>query len=215
MIRSILGCVLFVLLAFPGGAAAMTPEISGFWGWGWGGSADSRLGKFKLEPASSYSGVISVPAGHLNWGEFHYSYQGSETTLSRAGFHQPLTDLGIHSFQLVGLRALQPGKVQPFLLGGFGTTWFNPSASFFEIDGERYGLDSSWRLSFILGAGAKIWLGQEERVGLRLQIRTLPALYNTSGGIWVGSGGSSVTISGNALWRWDVSAGLTVKLGGR
>lgn len=213
MFRAILTLVLLALVVVPADAVAMTPEITGLWGWGWGGSADSRQGKFKLEPASSYGAVISVPAGHLNWGEFQYSYQGTEMTLSQAGFHQSLTDLGIHSFQLVGLRALQPGKVQPFLLGGFGTTWFNPSDSFFELDGERYGLDSSWRLSFILGAGAKVWLGQEEKIGLRLQIRTMPALYNTSGGIWVGGGGSSVTVSGNALWRWDVSAGLTVKLG--
>jgi hypothetical protein len=159
--------------------------------------------------------VISVPVGQLNWGEFHYSYQGTEMTLSQAGFHQSLTDLGMHSFQLVGLRALKPGKVQPFLLGGLGTTWFNPSEGSVEIDGDRYGLDSSWRLSFIMGAGAKIWLGEEEKVGLRLQIRTLPALYNTGGGIWVGSGGGGVSLSGNAIWRWDVSAGISVKLGGR
>lgn len=214
MVRALLSVLLICFLLAPAGSLAMTPEISGFWGWGWGGSADSRLGKFKLEPAASYSGVISVPVGQLNWGEFHYSYQGSEMTLSGRGFHESLTDLGIHSFQLVGQRALMPGQVQPFLMSGIGTTWFNPSNSFFEIDGERYGLDSSWRLSFVLGAGAKIWLGQDEKVGLRLQIRTLPALYNSSGGIWVGSGGGGVSISGNAIWRWDLSAGLTVKLGG-
>ena len=99
-------------------------------------------------------------------------------------------------------------------MGGIGTTLFTPSENFFDLNGTRYGLDSSWRLSFVLGAGAKVWLGEEEKVGLRLQIRTQPVLYNTSGGIWVGSGGSGLSISGNAIWRWDVSAGLTVKLGG-
>ena len=215
MTRSILFALLALLTVLPAASSAMTPELSGSYGWSWGGSADSRQGRLQLEQGSSYAGVISVPAGPLNWGEFHYTFHDSEMTLTNRGSLQSLSKLGMHSFQLVGLRALKPGAVQPYLIGGIGTTWFNPTESFFEIEDERYGLQSSWRLSFVLGAGAKIWLGQQERVGLRLQIRTLPALYNTGGGIWVGTGGGGLSISGNAIWRWDISAGLSVKLGGR
>ena len=215
MTRSILFVFLALSMVLPAAASATTPELSGSWGWGWGGSADTREGRFKLESGSSYAGVISIPVGHLNWGEFQYTYHASEMTLSGLGQHRSITSLGMQSFQLVGLRALKPGPVQPFVIGGIGTTWFNPTESFFEVDDTRYGLQSSWQLSFVIGAGAKIWLGQEEKVGLRLQIRTLPALYNTGGGIWVGSGGGGLSISGNAIWRWDVSAGLSIKLGGR
>jgi hypothetical protein len=215
MIRSIFVALLALLVVAPITAFATTPELSGSYGWGWGGSADSREGRLLLEAGSSYAGVISVPAGHLNWGEFQYTYHASEMTLSGAGRHRSISNLGMHSFQLVGLRAIKPGPVQPFVIGGIGTTWFSPSESLFDLDGTTYGLESSWRLSFVLGAGAKIWLGKEEKVGLRVQLRTLPALYNTGGGIWVGSGGGGLSISGNAIWRWDVSAGLSIKLGGR
>ena len=194
-------------------AQATTPELGGAWGWSWGGSADSPVGRFRLDASQDLSGVISIPVERLAWGEFHYTWRSTGLTRDGAGFHEQLTDVSIHTMQIAGLRAIKPGPVQPFLLGGFGTTFFTPSESFFDLDGDRYALDSSWRLSFVLGAGAKIWLGEAQRTGLRLQIRTVPALYNTGGGIWVGGGGASVSISGNAIWRWDVSAGITVKLG--
>jgi len=215
MFRSIVLLSLLVFLVLPSVSWAATPEISGAWGWSWGGSADSRVGRFRLDDGMDLSGVISVPVGYLNWGEFHYSWRSTSMTLSGAGFNQSLTDMGIQNFQLVGLRALQPGKVQPFLLGGIGTTFFSPDASYVDIDGNRYTTDSSWKLSFILGIGAKVWLGEEERFGLRVQLRTMPALYNSSTGIWVGGGGSSVSISGEAIWQWDATVGVSVKLGGQ
>jgi hypothetical protein len=214
MSRSLILIALVALIAVPASAFAMTPELSAAWGWGWGGSADSQQGRFSLDPAMDISGVISVPVGPLNWGEFHYTWQDAGMSRSGAGYHQHVTDVQVHKFQLAGLRALKPGNVQPFLLGGIGATWFNPTESAVDIDGTTYFLDSSWMLSFMIGAGAKIWLGQEEKVGLRLQIRTMPSLYNSSGGIWVGTGGGGVSVSGNAIWQWDVTAGLSIKLGG-
>ena len=214
MFRSLILLALVALIAVPAPVSAMTPELSAAWGWGWGGSADSQLGRFSLDAAMDLSGVISVPMGPLNWGEFHYTWQDAGMTLSGTGYNQPLTDVGIHKFQIAGLRALKPGPVQPFLLGGIGATYFTPHSSTVDIDGDTYFLESSWMLSFLIGAGAKIWLGEEEKVGLRLQIRTMPSLYNSYGGIWVGTGGGGVSVSGSAVWQWDVTAGLSFKLGG-
>ena len=215
MFRSVILLALVALILLPTTALATTPELGAAWGWSWGGSADTRnLGRLRLDPAQDLSGVLSIPVGRLNWGELHYTWRSTAMTRDGAGFHQSLTDLSIHTIQLAGLRSLRPGPVQPFLMGGIGTTYFSPSESFVDIEGDRYNLDSTWRLSFLLGVGAKVWLGEAEKVGLRVQLRTMPALYNSSTGIWFGTGGSSVSISGNAIWQWDVTAGLSVKLGG-
>ena len=212
----------FILVAFAAvmllpapAAAATTPELSAAWGWSWGGSADTyQLGQLRLDATYDLSGVISIPVGHLNWGEFQYTWRNTTMTRQGAAFHEPLSDLGVHTFQLAGLRAIQPGPIQPFIMGGIGTTLFLPSESYVDVEGERYTLDSSWLLSFLIGVGAKVWLGEEEKVGLRVQLRTMPALYNSSTGIWFGSGGGGASISGNAIWQWDVTAGLSIKLGG-
>jgi len=195
-------------------AGPMTPEISGSWGWMWGGSADSRAGKFRLDSSSNYSATLGFPVAFLSWAEAQYTYQGTAMTLENFGSRESLTDMDVHFFQLAATRGVKDGPVVPYLLGGIGTTWFNPDQSVIVIDGQTYGLNSSWKLSFVLGLGVKVWLGQDEKVGLRLQFRTLPTLYNSSTGIWVGGGGGGVSISGNAVWQFDVSAGLTVKLGG-
>ena len=195
-------------------AAPMTPEISGSWGWMWGGSAGSRVGTLRLDSSSSYSGTLSVPVAFLSWAEAQYTYQGTAMTLDGQGLFDSLTDMDVHFFQLAAVRGVKDGPVVPYLLAGIGTTWFNPAESVIFIDNERFDLSSSWKLSFVLGLGVKVWLGEAEKVGLRLQFRTLPSLYNSSTGIWVGGGGGGVSISGNAVWQFDVSAGLTVKLGG-
>jgi len=216
--RSILvALTTLILLGTVGNAAQagpMTPEISGSWGWMWGGSAGSRVGTFRLDSSSNYSATLGFPVAFLTWGELQYTYQSTAMTLDDFGVRTSLTDMDIHFFQLASTRGLKDGPVVPYVLGGIGTTWFNPEQSVIVIDGQSYGLNSSWKLSFVLGLGVKVWLGQAEKVGLRLQFRMLPTLYNSSTGIWVGGGGGGVSISGNAVWQFDVSAGLTVKLGG-
>jgi len=211
---SVLLLGLFSGMAVQEAAAVGTPELSGSWGWMWGGSASSRVGTFRLNSAATYSGALSIPVGALNWTEAHYTYQGSSMTLDGSGLFRPLTDIGIHYMQLAGLRGLRQGPVMPYVLGGIGTTYYSPSESFVDINGTIYNLDSSWKLSFVLGAGLKVWLGEAEKVGLRLQFRALPTLFNSSTGIWVGGGGGGVSVSGNAVWQFDVSAGVAIKLGG-
>ena len=206
--------VLSAVLVGPARATPGTPELSGSWGWMWGGSADSRVGRFRLDSTMNVGGVISVPVGHLNWTELQYTWQGTAMTLDGLGPFRSLTDMNVHHVQVVGLRAIQDGPVMPYVIGGIGTTVFDPAAGFVDIEGARYSLATSWKLSFVVGAGVKVWLGEAERVGLRLQIRTLPSLYNSSTGVWVGGGGASVSVSGSAIWQFDVSAGLSVKLGG-
>ena len=56
--------------------------------------------------------------------------------------------------------------------------------------------------------------GEAEKIGLRASFKVLPTLYNTSGGVWFGTGGASLGITGNAIWQWEAAIGLTVKLGG-
>lgn len=214
MRRALLLAALLLPLTAGTASAQMTPELSGSWGWMWGGSASSLAGTFRLDDAASYSATASFPAGNLNWVEAHYSYQGSAMTLDGFGRLDKLTDIGVHYMQIGGLRGIKDGPVVPYVVGGIGATYYSPSESVIQIDGTTYGLDSSWKLSFALGAGVKVWLGEEERVGLRLQFRVLPTLYNSSTGVWVGGGGGGISVNGSAIWQFDASAGVTVKLGG-
>ncbi len=75
-------------------------------------------------------------------------------------------------------------------------------------------LQTATKFSFSFGLGVKSYFGEAEKVGIRASFKVMPTLYNTSGGLWFGSSGGGVAVSGNALWQWEAAIGLTIKLGG-
>ena len=112
------------------------------------------------------------------------------------------------------VRGLTEGKIRPFVTTSLGATYYSPSASSVLFEGETINMESATKFSFTIGLGFKAYFGKAEKIGIRASIKTLPTLYNAGGGVWFGTGGASVGVTGNAIWQWEAAAGLTVKFGG-
>lgn len=195
-------------------------ELSGHWGHMWGGSVDlsynswaSGTRKLRSATASSYGiqldyNMHPMQAVELSYtrqdGTFNYDYQGIT----------PLFDASINFWHIGSVRYLTPpGSMRPFFLVSLGATYMSPEQSNFELEGETYYTQSSTKFSMSFGLGLKAYFGEAEKFGLRATFKTLPTLYNTWGGVYFGTGGGGVSVSGNAIWQWEAALGLTLKLG--
>ena len=94
-----------------------------------------------------------------------------------------------------------------------GLTYYSPSGSTINIDGTDYAIESSTKFSFNFGLGFKKYFGQNEKIGLRASFKVMPTLYDSGAGLWFGTGGASLGITGYAIWQFEAAAGLTVKFG--
>jgi hypothetical protein len=103
------------------------------------------------------------------------------------------------------------------VLGSLGVTYFSPEASSFLLDPNDEDsivyTQTSTMFSLNFGLGLKSYFGKAEKIGIRASFKVMPTLYNTGAGLWFGSGGAGVAVSGNAIWQWEAAVGLTVKFG--
>jgi hypothetical protein len=197
------------LLAVPGIASAQA-KLTPLAGWQWGGTLEFISGDIHINSAASYGGAISVPVRPGYMAEVMYTYQAADV-IARPNSGLPdfdLFDLGTHYIQVNGMRYIErPGsKVMPFVVGGLGTTIFDPGKSTFGS------FDTQWLFSMSIGGGFLIQTS--DRVALRLQSRFLLPVNWASGGLYFGSGGGGFTVSGgSAMPQGDAHLGLTINLG--
>jgi len=189
------------------------PEFSVTYGSMWGGHINSSLGTLRIDTGDSWYFAANLPIATGTWGELSYTRQGTRINLDTVGPMTNLTDMTVHYWQIGTIKGLPRGNFMPYVVGTLGVTYYSPDADRVDIGNVTYGVESATKFSMTFGVGLKAVLGPEKRVGLRAQFRVLPTLYGASGGMWVGSGGSGVSISGSALWQYEVSAGLVIKLG--
>lgn len=197
-----------------GGGLAGPLEFSATYGSMWGGNLGTRYGKLRTATGASYGLALDIPVHPSMAVELSYTRQDGALDYDTRTSLTKLTDMSINYWQIGAVRGLTSGKVRPFLTTGLGVTYYSPEESEVTIEGEDYQLSSSTKFSLVIGAGFKAYFGKSEKIGLRASIKTFPTLYNTSGGLWFGSGGASVGVSGDAIWQWEAAAGLTVKFGG-
>jgi hypothetical protein len=195
-------------------------ELSGTYGSMWGGNIDLTYGinsrKIRTGTGPSYGFAIDYNVHPAQAVEFSYTRQDGSLDMDYKGV-RTLTPMSVNVWHIGSLRTLAPGPVQPFLLVSLGATYFSPSESSFlfdenDPDSVVY-TQTTTKFSFNFGLGIKSYFGDGDKIGLRASFKVMPTLYNTSGGLWFGSGGSGVAVSGNALWQYEAAIGLTVKLG--
>jgi hypothetical protein len=196
--------LLLAALAAPASAASITPLV----GYQWGGTLDFINGDVHIEAAMNYGGAISqeVRPGYL--AELMYTYQASEMIARpNVGSDFKLFDLSTHYAQINGTRLLGYGdqKATPFVMGGLGMTIFAPGESSL---GE---FDTQWLFSLSIGGG--VMVQANERTSIRLQARFLMPMNYTEGGVYFGTGGGGLSISGNTIPQGDASVGITFALG--
>jgi len=192
-------------------------EISGTYGWMWGGSIDygylGNSGTLRLASGQSYFFGLGLPVRPGTRVTLSYTRQNSAINLDDINGLQELTGMSVDYWQIGGIQEMPQGNVVPF--GGLtlGATHFSPDQDTVEIDGDDVNVQSATKFSFAMNLGTKVFLGETQRIALRGQLRLFSTLYNTGGGLWFGSGGGGVTVTGNAIWTWEIAGGVTIRLG--
>jgi len=189
-------------------------EVSATYGSMWGGNITIFKGKLRTATGPSWSFAIDVPLHPAAMLELSYTRQEGGFDHDWQGTTVRLTDMSVNYWHIGAIKGLVDGPVRPWVSTSIGATHYAPEQDTIVIDGETFRVDSSTKLSFIIGVGVKAYFGEAERFGLRASMKVLPTLYNTGGALYVGSGGAGMGITGNAIWQWEAAIGLTVKLGG-
>jgi len=196
-------------------------EASATYGSMWGGNINLTYGinsrKIRTGTGPSYAFALAYNIHPMQAVEFSYTRQEGSLDLDYKGL-RTLTDMSVNVWHLGSIRYLAPGKVKPFVLLSLGATYFSPTEGTFLLDENDpdtlVHTQSSTKFSFNFGVGVKSYFGKVEKIGIRASFKVMPTFYDTWGGMYFGSGGAGLTVSGNAIWQWEAAAGLTIKFGG-
>jgi opacity protein-like surface antigen len=187
-------------------------------GWQWGGTLDyfdpiyGTHGDVHLKEAITYGGTIVMPVRPGYSGEIEYWYQSTELVARPNGVsgelnEHKLFDMAVHYIQISGVRDLREegDRVTPYIMGGFGTTVFDPGNT-------PYGnFSSRWQFSMNAGGGLRIQIS--DRMAWRLQSRVLLPTAWVGGSAWFGSGGGGYTWSAQVIPQGEAMFGIQYKLG--
>ena len=195
------------------GRVSAPVELSVTYGTMWGGNIQLRNGKVRTATGPSYGVALDIPVHPAMALEVSYTRQDGAMDYDTRYSKDKLTDMSVNYWQIGAIKGLLDGKVRPWISTSLGATYYSPSSDSVIIDGEEYRAESTTKLSFVLGLGIKSYFGKAEKIGLRASIKVLPTLYNTGGGLWIGGGGASLGVTGDAIWQWEAAMGLTVKFG--
>jgi hypothetical protein len=187
-------------------------EITALGGWQYGGTQEYYnytgypSGDLHADANWNYGGALTFFPSPYNGIELQYTYQGTDLLLRPTGIEPfKITDLSTHYAHVYGIRVTPLGspRAEGYVMGGLGATVYTT-----DIYEDRW--------LFSLGGGGGVRLNLNERVALRLQARMLVPIQFSSVGVYFGGAGGSVTVGGgSAIVQGDVSAGLTIKIGGR
>jgi opacity protein-like surface antigen len=171
-------------------------------------SDDETDDEVELDDDSMFGVIVNLPYqsvggdAYTEW-EFYYSRQSVGVDKVPAGV-DPSLDVDIDYFLLGGTYVGPGGIVRPYLAAEIGAARLSP-------DGDGYESDTVF--AFSIGGGAQVL--PANRVGLRLEGRVLGAVVDSDSALFCSSasGGASCAFraSGDVLWQWEVSAGVTVR----
>jgi len=187
-------------------------EIGGFVGWTVSTDASTFNGNVIIDGATDYGGTIdySVRPGYAV--ELLYAYV--PTNARFAAFNPALssadkTSLGLHWIQIGGAVGRPFGRIEPFGAITAGIVIIHPGSVRLN-DGSTYSGEDTVRFAFTAGLGFKVWV--TENIGLRFEARALVPVYFSGGGIWVGTGGAGVGLSGGIPFaQFDFTGGVSVR----
>jgi len=185
-------------------------EITPFGGYMLGGSVKFYEGKFKVEDAGCYGGMLAVQVKNGNFIEFSYTgmtTQGDWRPYNNYELDHPETtvDMAVNHFQIGTLNELPLDNeaIRPYGTLTLGTTWFN-------IKEE----DSNDEWLFSVGAGLGLKYFFNDKIGIRIQARMVLPLVYAGAGFYIGTGGSGTYVSATApIVQGDFTGGLIIALG--
>lgn len=185
-------------------------ELTPFGGYMLGGSVKFYEGKFKVNDAACYGGMMAVQLRSGNFVEFSFTGMTTEGDWKPynsyiGDYPEKIVEMAVNHFQIgtVNELPLDNEAIRPYGTLSLGTTWFNV---------KEATADDEWLFSVAAGVGIKYFFS--ERIGIRLQARLLlPVVYN-GGGFYLGTGGSGMYVSSTApIVQGDFTGGLIIALG--
>lgn len=179
-------------------------ELTGYAGYQFGLSTLSTInGQLDFKDNVNYGGTIGIRVKPQQFIEFTVNRWDTDLRRRVGGVVVESTPTAVTNFYLGGYQEIPQGNVRPFFGFGLGATWFNPQDTFGD----------DWRFSVTLGGGVKIWLGEAQKVGIRLGGNLLMTFLSTSWGGYCGTGGCGLGLFGTGIADLNFTAGLTLGLG--
>jgi hypothetical protein len=181
--------------------------VSGMAGYNLGGYAAGYYGEATIRGNVGYVGAVDFLLKRDVMLELSYSYMNSNADVSTYGYDwdptvtEGLDDITVQFIQIGSLKTFRRGNVAPFIGGNLGVAVIAPNKTGFET-GTYFAMSG-------LG-GAMIYLS--ESVGIRLQARLLIPVAFQGFGFYVGTGGTGLAATGQAMLMGELTGGLFVAL---
>ena len=199
MKKLLFGLVALTLMA-PVSLEAQRTALSLSSGWKFGGTMGVNLGDLNLAAAVPYSAQLAFRVRSDASTILMVEYQPTTLRLEPfgGGVNQELFEMDVWYFMVGGeMEIIDRGPVVPFAIGTLGVAWFNPTGGSADRGSETM-------FAGTFGGGARVPLGQSNRVSLRLEGRlnlTIPfggaSVYCGSGsGCYTGFGGTIGPVQG-------------------
>lgn len=186
-------------------------EISPFAGFQWSTKTYTTGGYLSTKDGVNFGGAIDIAVQRDLQLELLYIYCDTQTRFVSQSFVYPSSqygDLGVHYMQIGYVKGFKKGNIEPFGVFTLGAVMFSPSDLQLE-NGTRLTLSDTWRFAITIGGGAKIFFS--EKLGIRLQARLMMPIYFSGVGMYVGTGGSGLGVTGGIpVLMGDFTAGLII-----
>jgi hypothetical protein len=187
-------------------------EIGGFAGWTVSTDASTYNGTVIIDGAVDYGGTIDYFIRPGYGVELLYAYVPTHArfaSFTPGVSSSDSTSVGLHWIQIGGNVSRPMGKIEPFGALTAGMVIIHPGQLQLQ-DGTTYSASDTVRFAFTAGLGFKVWV--TEQVGLRFEARALVPVYFSGGAVWVGTGGTSVGLSGGIPFaQFDFTGGISVR----
>ena len=203
--------LIFALIFFSISASrSQVIEITPTYGYQFGSKLNYGVNNYlKIKSGDQFGLTIGVEADDDMMVELSYIHHSTELVI-RDVYISPIenrvTDL-YADWVMIGVnRYFGDGMVKPFFGGALGVVFLSNDNVNYDI--VNYNIDNNSKFAFSFKGGANIMFS--DVVGLNIQGGLMVPV--TWGGVYVGSGGSGVSVSGSTVIGY-VSGGLVFRLG--
>ncbi len=204
------GCVTLAVMA-PVSLEAQQTALSLSSGWKFGGTMGVREGDLNVAASVPFAAELAFRVRRDASAILTVEYQPTVLRLQPpgSGINQQLFDMDVWYFMIGGeVESTGRGPVVPFAIGTLGVAWFDPTSG----SGNRA---SETMFAGTFGGGARVPLGQSDRVTLRLEARMNLTIPYGSASVYCSGGGGCYTGFGGTVGpvQAAVYGGLRFALG--
>jgi len=189
---------------------AQVVEITPTYGYQFGSKLNYGVNNYlKIDDGGQFGLTIGVEADDDIMVELTYIHHSTELLIKDyyiSPVEDRLTDINADWIMIGINRYFGDGMAKPFFGGGLGVVFLSDENVNYDL--VNYGFENNSKFAFSFKGGVNIMFS--EVVGINIQGGLMVPV--TWGGVYVGSGGSGVSISGTTVVGY-VSGGLVFRLG--